>query len=159
MGQFRVKLQGNQDAASIAEAVVLKVIETNKIRDRCRAICGIPENRMESNRKKQGVGNEWKALGAIQEVNSADQIDQLNASRFEMQSRGRICLVGSGEISENEMPGMGEKSRKKKLTSNIGTMQNNRNRSFWETWRNRENAFSEIPDTESLIWGEDLLIQ
>ena len=45
--------------------------------------------------------------GGVQEVNSADQIDQLNAVRFDMQSRKFSLSRSNGdEISENEMPGM-----------------------------------------------------
>ena len=37
-------------------------------------------------RKKREIENEWQSLEEDKEVNSADQIDQLNALRFEMQS-------------------------------------------------------------------------
>ena len=51
--------------------------------------------------------SEWEALWGwgIQEVNISDQIDQLSALRFEMQS-GKFNLdrSKSDEISENEMP-------------------------------------------------------
>ena len=46
-------------------------------------------------------------MGEIQEVNSAGQIDQLNALRFEMQSvKFNLSRANSEGILENEMPGM-----------------------------------------------------
>ena len=43
----------------------------------------------------------------IQEVNSADQIDKLNALRSKLQSgKFNLSRPNSGKISENEMPGM-----------------------------------------------------
>ena len=45
-GQCQLKLKENQDANSIIETTVLKVRETNKIREIYREICEIPESRV-----------------------------------------------------------------------------------------------------------------
>ena len=59
----------------------------------------------------------------IQEANSANQVDQLNALRFEIQSgEFNLSRSKSGKISENEMPGMRKEIRKEKLTTNMGTL-------------------------------------
>ena len=53
------------------------------------------------------MGTNGKLWGGIQAVNSAEEIDQLNALRFEMQSKERNLHRGeSGEIWENEIPCM-----------------------------------------------------
>ena len=93
--QCQVKLQGNQDVNLITEAAVLEISETNKIRELYRAISEIPETEKEKELKvKQEVAKEWEAMEEIQEVNSADQIDQLAALRFKMKS-GNFNLSSS----------------------------------------------------------------
>ena len=107
-GRRQLELGGNQEAGSITEAAVLGINETGQIRYLYRAIFEIPEkpNEIELRTKKEMV-NGWKDLAEIREVNSADQIGQLNALRFEMQS-GKFNLprAKSDQISGNEMPGM-----------------------------------------------------
>ena len=49
LGHLQVKLKENRDAGSITEVAVLKVNETNKIRELYRGICEIPENRVKLN--------------------------------------------------------------------------------------------------------------
>ena len=60
-------------------------------------------------------------------MNSAGQIAQLNALRCKMQpvggEGGNSSRGKSAVILENEMPGMEKKFRKKELTSNMGTRQ------------------------------------
>ena len=69
------------------DGAILKMRETNKIRELCRAICEIPENPRETELgKKQEVETGWGPLEERKEVNSADQIDQLNALRFKIQT-------------------------------------------------------------------------
>ena len=52
LDQFQLKFKANQELGSITEAAAMKAKETNKIRDICRAICEIPENRAKSNRER-----------------------------------------------------------------------------------------------------------
>ena len=59
---------------------------------------------------------EWKAMEEIQEVNSADRIDQLNDLRFKMQSR----IVR--KFRKMKLRECGRKCRKKKSTSNMETL-------------------------------------
>ena len=86
----QLKLKGNNDAKSITEAAVLKVKETSRIRELYRAIYEIPENRAKLNprrwEKLKTNGDLWGEIKKRNEVHIADQIDQLNALRSEMQS-------------------------------------------------------------------------
>ena len=60
-------------------------------------------------RKKQEIEKGWGSLEENKEVNSDDRIGQLNSLRFEIQSENKNSLMWRIEqISENEMPGMGE---------------------------------------------------
>ena len=63
------------------------------------------------------------ALEEIQEVNSADRIDQLNDLRFKMQSgKCNLPRPNSDEISENEMPGMRKEIPKGETRKKYGAM-------------------------------------
>ena len=57
----QLKFKANRDVRSITEVAVLKVNESNEIRDICSAICEIPENRVRSNRKEREIENRWEA--------------------------------------------------------------------------------------------------
>ena len=45
LGQRQLKFKANQGVGSITEVAVLKVNETNKFRELCRCVFGIPGNR------------------------------------------------------------------------------------------------------------------
>ena len=60
--QFQLGFKANKDVGPITEVAVLKVKETNEIRDLSRAIFEIPENRAKSNRKRR---NKLKTGGEI----------------------------------------------------------------------------------------------
>ena len=92
----------------ITDVAVLKINEANKMRELYRVLGEIHETGKEKNvDKKKEVGGECKAMGEISEVNSADQIGQLDAFRFEMKSKNsNLSSSKMGEISENETPGM-----------------------------------------------------
>ena len=64
LDQRRVKLKENQDTGSIDEVAVLKVVETNKIREIYRAICESPEKPSEiesgGSKKLKMNGEIWK---------------------------------------------------------------------------------------------------
>ena len=49
LGQCQVELKGNQDVNLITESAVLKIGETNKIREPYRALSEIPETAKEKN--------------------------------------------------------------------------------------------------------------
>ena len=121
-GQCQLKFKTNKDAVSITEVALLKVDETNKIRELYRAICEIPENRLKSNWKwSEELKTNGGMWGGIQEVNSADQIDQLNALRLKMQLWKRHLSLGeSGGISESEIPGMRKEIPKEGTYSKYG---------------------------------------
>ena len=81
----QLKLQENQEWGLITEKSILKVGETNKIRGICRVICETPEKPSEIElRRRREIETAWEFLDESMEVNSADQIDQLNALRFKM---------------------------------------------------------------------------
>ena len=81
-----VKLKENQEANLITKSAILKAQETNKIRELCRAIFEFPEKPSEIElRKKKEIETECEFLEESKNVNSADQIDQLNALRCKMQ--------------------------------------------------------------------------
>ena len=84
----------------------------------------------------------------IQEANSADQIDQLNAFRRKMQSGKRnLSRGGSGEILENEMPGMGDEIPKEETYNKYGGDARSNGIDAIEKHRAFERMpFSEIPD-------------
>ena len=83
--QCQLELKENQDFNLITDAAVLKINETGKIRELCRALSEIPATATEKELKaKQEVANEWKAIEEIQVVNIDGQIDQLEALRFKM---------------------------------------------------------------------------
>ena len=85
--QRQLEFKENQDACPITEVEVLNVNETKEIREIYREVCEIPEKPSGVDLEtKQEIENGWKDMEEIQEVNSADQIDQLNASQFKMQS-------------------------------------------------------------------------
>ena len=71
---------------------------------------------------KKEIENEWEALEEIQEANSSDRIDQLNSSRFEMQSGKRNLPRGEKRENLRKMKRRvyGKKFRKKKPTANMG---------------------------------------
>ena len=95
MGQCQLKCKENQDACAITEVAVLNVHGANEIRELYREICEVPENPCEIElQTNQSIGNGCKSVGGIQEANSADRIDQLNALRFEMQSGKRNLSRG-----------------------------------------------------------------
>ena len=52
-GQYQQKLKENQDVGRFTEVAVLKINETNKIRELCRAICEIPETEQEKDANKR----------------------------------------------------------------------------------------------------------
>ena len=65
---------------------------------------------------KKGIGNEWEALEEIQEVNSADQIDQLNALRFKYRQKSAICIERKvGKFRETKCRVWGRKSERRNL--------------------------------------------
>ena len=67
---------------------VLKTNETNKIKELYRVIGEIPKTEKERNAKEsQKVGEEWKAMGEICDVDIANQTDQLGALGFKMESK------------------------------------------------------------------------
>ena len=88
MSQCQQKLKENQDVGRITEVAVLKINETDKIREHYRAIGGIPETEKERkvNKSQEVEGEEWKGMGEIPEVNIDNQIDQLEALRFKIGS-------------------------------------------------------------------------
>ena len=108
LDQPQLKLKGNQDVGPITYVAVLKINETGEIRNIYRAICEIPEKPNEIELEtKQEMGNGRCDLGEIQEVNSADRIDQLNDLRFKIQSgKFNLSRAKSAKISENKIPGM-----------------------------------------------------
>ena len=60
----------------------------------------------------------------------------------------------SAEISGNAMPGIRKGIQKEETYNKYGDDEGwNRNWGYWETWGFCENAFSEVPDGESLIEG------
>ena len=103
-------LKGNKDANAITESAVLKVEDTNRIRERYRAICEIPENPIEIELgKKQEIDNGRGALGVIQAVGSEGEIDKLNDLRYKMHpGEYNLQPVKSEIISGNEIPDMGK---------------------------------------------------
>ena len=81
-------------------------------------------------------------------MNSADQIDQLNALRFKIQSRKRnLSRVKREKIAEKETPTTRKGIPKEETYNKYGEAARKMEiDAIWETWGIRENAFSEIPD-------------
>ena len=76
-GQCQQKLKENQDANRITEIATLKINESDGIKELYRGISEIPETEKEKNVKgRQKVEEEWKAMGEISEVQSANQTGQ-----------------------------------------------------------------------------------
>ena len=89
VGPCHLKLKVNQDANSITESVALKVSEENKFWIFIARFAKFQKT--ERGRIGEAQRN-WKCAGILvgnKEVNRADQIDQLNAFRFKMQSPKR----------------------------------------------------------------------
>ena len=96
LGKCQLKFKENQESNLITEKSIFEVREASRIRELRRIICEIPEKSIEIDlRKKRDIEDECNFLEESKEVNSADQIDQLNALRFKTQmgdkylSRGR----------------------------------------------------------------------
>ena len=84
---------------------------------------------------KKAVGEEWKALGEIQEANSAGRIDRLNALRFKMQSaKFNLSRPNSEKISEHEMPGIRKEIPKGETYNKYGAQLGKLKSIDWETW-------------------------
>ena len=106
LDQCQKNLKWDPDVIRITEVAVSGINEATKIRELYRALCEIPETEKEKDANKmEEVEKEWEAMGGISEVNSADQIDQLEALRYKMKSKNyNLPSSKSVEISGNEMP-------------------------------------------------------
>ena len=82
--QCQLKLKENQDAYSITEAAVLKVRKRTKFGNFVGDLRNFRKRSEIALTKKQGVKNEWEYSDENKEVDSANQIDQLNARRFDI---------------------------------------------------------------------------
>ena len=92
LDNFQFGLKENKDAGLISETAVLEINAAKKIRDLYLALFEIPETaKAKESEAHQEVARGWKSSGEIQEANSADEINQLNALRFEMKSGNSIC--------------------------------------------------------------------
>ena len=94
LDQCQQKLKGKQDLGRITEVAVLKINDTNKIRERYRPIGEIPEaEKGRKANKRQEAESEWGGMGELFEVNSANQIGQLESLRFKMKLKMRNYRV------------------------------------------------------------------
>ena len=153
--QCQLKLKGNQDTDSITELAVLEINETGDIRELYRLVCEIPENQNGIEAKTdQETESGRDAMGGIQEVNSACQIDQLNDLRFEMQSaKFNLSRSKSEKISENEMPCMRKEIPKEETYDKYGTLLGELELSLLGNMGHWRECFSRKFRMESLIFG------
>ena len=83
MIQCTVKRGKNESSKLIAEGTVLKVKETNKIRELYQIMNEIPESYKEKElRIKQEVEKEWNEWNNVIDVRSADEVGPLIGLRF-----------------------------------------------------------------------------
>ena len=81
--QCMVKRRKNESSKLIAEGAVLKVKETNKIRELYRILNEIPESYKEKElRIKQEVEKEWSEWNNAIDVRGADEVGPLIGLRF-----------------------------------------------------------------------------
>ena len=118
------KLKEHQDVGGITDVAVLKINEANKMRELYRVLGEIHETGKEKNvDKKKEVGGECKAMGEISEVNSADQIGQLEASRFKTKSKITIYQARKArKFRKTKCLECGRKFQRGKPTINTATL-------------------------------------
>ena len=116
--QRQKKLKGNQDVGRITEVTVLQINETGEIRELYRTLGEIPETEKEKEvHQRREVEAECEAMGGIFEVNSADQVDQLEARRFKMKPKNSNLPSSKAEkFREMKCRDCERKSQREKLT-------------------------------------------
>ena len=150
-GQYQQKLKENQDVGRFTEVAVLKINETNKIRERYRALCEIPETEKEKDvNKRQEVGKEWEAMGEISEVNSADQIGKLEALRFKMEPKNsNLSRLKARKFWKMKCLECGRQFERKKLTINMATRPGKLKSRQWEN----TGILNEFIARKFRLWG------
>ena len=120
--QRRLKLKENREPNLIAQKEILEAQGTSKILELYRVICEFPGQTIEIELgKKRKIETEWEFLEGCKKVNSADQINQLNALRFKTQMESKnLAIETSGNISGNEMPGMMKQIAKEEMYNKYG---------------------------------------
>ena len=94
--QCMAKRRKNESSKLIEEGAVLKVKETNKIRELYRIMNEIPESYKEKElRIKQEVENEWNEWNNVADVMSADEVDPLIGLRFKFGQLNSLSRAAS----------------------------------------------------------------
>ena len=135
----------NENAKLIAEEAVLKMNETNKIRELYRIMNEMPETKKGKElRIKQEVEKEWNEWNIVL---SADEVGPLVGLRFKFGETKNLSRAASELIPESEMPGMRKEIPNEETYNKYGRRAKNRN------WGNRKRgAFIRIPFGQIATW-------
>ena len=153
--QCHLKLKANKEANLITNEALSEAHGASKIRELYWVIWDVQEKTSgEELRQTQEIETEWELLGASKKVNSADQIDQLNALRLKTQmERKNLSREKSMKFWKTKCMVRRKEFRRKKPITNMATPLRKLKWAHLENMGHFPNSSSGIPDGDSLIEG------